>query len=142
MSDIHYMSNDVEIPLMSVFGVRCPGHEGAGVVVKLGENVKDWKLGDRAGIKPNWDTCHNCEMCLEGKENYCDKLVCSGLQVNGTYQQYITSPARYTTRIPDGISDYVAAPIMCSASTMHSSLLESQLKPGQWAVFIGKKIFS
>jgi alcohol dehydrogenase, propanol-preferring len=67
MSDIHYMSNDVEIPLMSVFGVRCPGHEGAGVVVKLGENVKDWKLGDRAGIKPNWDTCHNCEMCLEGK---------------------------------------------------------------------------
>jgi hypothetical protein len=78
---------------------------------------------------------------FRGKENYCDKLVCSGLQVNGTYQQYITSPARYTTRIPDGISDYVAAPIMCSASTMLSSLLESQLKPGQWAVFIGKDIF-
>ncbi|KAH8678069.1 chaperonin 10-like protein [Xylariales sp. PMI_506] len=137
MSDIHYMSNDCEIPLMSVAGVRCPGHEGAGIVVKVGENVKDWQLGDRAGIKPIWNTCGTCENCTDGKENYCQNLLNSGLHVNGTYQQYVVSPARYTTRIPDGVPDIVAGPIMCSATTMLTSLEQSQLKAGQWAVFIG-----
>lgn len=85
MSDIHYMSNDVAIPPMSFFGVRCPGHEGAGVVVQLGENVTEWAVGDRAGIKPIWNTCGSCELCTTGKENYCPKLLNSGLAVNGLF---------------------------------------------------------
>src|SRR6195952_2153261 len=55
----------------------------------------------------------------------------------GTYQQYLVSPAKYATPIPDGVSDYVAAPIMCSASTMIRSLEDSGLRPGNWAVFPG-----
>jgi alcohol dehydrogenase, propanol-preferring len=47
------------------------------------------------------------------------------------------SPERYTTLIPDGVSDYVAGPVMCSASTVYTSLKESGLRPGQWAVFPG-----
>ena len=42
----------------------------------------------------------------------------------GTYQQYITSLARYTSRIPDGVSDQIAGPLMYSASTMHNFLLD------------------
>ena len=66
-SDIHYMLNDLPIPKMSVFGVRSPGHEGAGVIVKVGSNVTNWKVGDRAGIKPAYDACFNCELCWTGK---------------------------------------------------------------------------
>ena len=55
----------------------------------------------------------------------------------GTYQQYLTSPAIYTSRIPDGVPDEVAGPIMCSASTMHRALIDSGLRPGQWVVFAG-----
>lgn len=55
----------------------------------------------------------------------------------GTYKQYVKSPERYTTIIPDGVSDYVAGPVMCSASTIYTSLKESKLRPGQWAVFPG-----
>jgi D-arabinose 1-dehydrogenase-like Zn-dependent alcohol dehydrogenase len=55
----------------------------------------------------------------------------------GTYKQYVKSPARYTTLIPDGVSDYVAGPVMCSASTIYTSIKESRLRPGQWAVFPG-----
>jgi alcohol dehydrogenase, propanol-preferring len=47
------------------------------------------------------------------------------------------SPERYTTLIPDEVSDYIAGPIMCSASTAYSSIKESALRPGQWAVFPG-----
>lgn len=60
-----------------------------------------------------------------------------GSPMLGTYQQYIVSPARYASPIPDSIPDMIAAPIMCSASTMYRSLKESGLKPGNWAVFPG-----
>lgn len=131
------MLNDWALPPMSTFGTKCAGHEGAGVVVKIGANVKGWKVGDRGGVKPIWDTCGSCEWCWEGKENYCQKAIHTGLLATGTYQQYITSPARYTSPIPDGVSDYVAGPIMCSASTMHRALIDSGLKVGQWVVFPG-----
>ncbi|KAI1936212.1 hypothetical protein LOZ66_004669 [Ophidiomyces ophidiicola] len=136
-SDIHYMLGDLGVARMSSSNVRSPGHEGAGVVVKLGSNVKNWKVGDRAGVKPVWDTCGSCELCRSDKETYCSKTVLTGLHVAGTYQQYITSPARYTTAIPDEVPDEVAAPIMCSASTILRSLEESRLRPGDWAVFPG-----
>jgi propanol-preferring alcohol dehydrogenase len=136
-SDIHYMLNDLPIPPMSAFGVRSPGHEGAGVVVKIGSNVTNWKVGDRAGIKPAYDACFNCELCWTGKETYCDESPQIGLQFPGSYQQYLLSPARYTQRIPDGVDDFAAGPIMCSGSTIYCSLKESGLKPGDWAVFPG-----
>lgn len=132
------MANDWNIPKMSSFGTRCAGHEGAGVVVKVGAKCGPaWKVGDRVGIKPYLDVCHNCEECWNGTENYCEGQVQTGLSVPGTYQQYLVSPAIYTTRIPDGVPDEVAGPIMCSASTMHRGLIESGLRPGSWIVFPG-----
>lgn len=53
MSDVHYMLNDLPLAKqMQDHGVYSPGHEGAGVVVKLGPGVKGWKVGDRGGVKP------------------------------------------------------------------------------------------
>lgn len=111
------------MPRMSEFGTRSPGHEGAGVVVKVGSNVKNWKVGDRGGVKPMWGACLNCEMCWSSKhETHCPNAISTGLMVAGTYQQYITSPANYTSRIPDGVDDATAGPIMCSGSTIYSSV--------------------
>ncbi|RSM15070.1 hypothetical protein CDV31_005150 [Fusarium ambrosium] len=112
-SDIHFMMGDFGYK-MSSFGVKSPGHEGAGVIVKLGSLVTDWKIGDRVGIKPMWYTCQNC-----------------------SYQQYVTSPSHYTLPLPDGVDDYTAGPIMCSASTIYRSIRESNLRHGQWALFPG-----
>lgn len=138
MSDVHYMLNDWDMPKMSEYGVKCPGHEGAGVVVKVGAKCpSSWKVGDRVGIKPLYDVCHNCDSCWNGRENYCSNGIYTGLHSQGTYCQYLTSPAIYTSRIPDGVSDEIAGPIMCSASTMHRGLIESGLKPGDWVVFPG-----
>lgn len=55
-SDIHFMANDWALPKMSVFGVKCAGHEGAGVIVKVGDQVTTLKPGMRAGLKPITDT--------------------------------------------------------------------------------------
>jgi len=137
MSDLHFMMGDWALPKMSVFGTICAGHEGAGVIVKVGDQVKTLKPGMRAGYKPVQDTCGACDLCRSGLECYCAKAVFTGLMVNGSYQQYVVSPERYTTIIPDGVSDYIAAPIMCSAATTYTSIKESGLRPGDWAVFPG-----
>ncbi|KAJ5486789.1 hypothetical protein N7530_001089 [Penicillium desertorum] len=136
-SDIHMMQGDLGLPFMSAFGVRSPGHEGAGVVVKVGANVKTFKLGDRAGIKPMMDTCGSCALCWDDKETYCKGAILTGLMTAGTYQQYLVSPARYASPIPDGVPDEIAGPIMCSASTIYRSLSESNLRSGAWVVFPG-----
>ncbi|KAJ9610497.1 hypothetical protein H2200_005274 [Cladophialophora chaetospira] len=137
LSDIHFMLNDWNLPKMSEMGTKCAGHEGAGVIVKVGEDVKAYKVGQRAGFKPIQDVCHACEYCQSGKETYCLKAVFTGGMCDGSYKQYVVSPENYTTLIPDGVSDYVAGPVMCSASTIYTSLKESDLRPGQWAVFPG-----
>jgi len=136
-SDLHFMLNDWALPKMSDLGVRCAGHEGSGVIVKVGDQVKNLKPGMRAGYKPIQDTCGTCELCRNGNECYCAKAVLTGLMIDGSYKQYIVSPERYTTLVPDGVNDYIAGPIMCSASTIYTSIKESQLRPGDWAVFPG-----
>jgi len=50
-SDLHFMLNDWALPKMSDLGVRCAGHEGSGVIVKVGDQVKNLKPGMRAGYK-------------------------------------------------------------------------------------------
>ncbi|TVY37798.1 alcohol dehydrogenase [Lachnellula subtilissima] len=170
-SDIHYMLEDLALPRMRDYRVRSPGHEGAGVVVALGANITNWKIGDRAGIKPTWDTCGKCDLCWGDMECHCKEVIPTGLKVpgrfsnpsegikaltfGGTYQQYILSPARYTSPIPDAVDDFSAGPIMCSGSTMYRSvgspsffqgragrtnllqLKVSALQPGDFAVFTG-----
>jgi D-arabinose 1-dehydrogenase-like Zn-dependent alcohol dehydrogenase len=49
------------------------GHEIAGIVTKVGQNVKKVKVGDRAGVGPICYACGQCESCLNGKPNVCAK---------------------------------------------------------------------
>jgi D-arabinose 1-dehydrogenase-like Zn-dependent alcohol dehydrogenase len=45
------MLNDWALPKMSDLGIKCAGHEGSGVIVKVGDQVKNLKPGMRAGYK-------------------------------------------------------------------------------------------
>ncbi len=77
------MMNDWNLPKMSEFGTKCAGHEGAGVIVKVGEKVTQFKVGQRAGHKPIQDVCHACEYCKAGKETYCQQAIFTGCACDG-----------------------------------------------------------
>ncbi|MGG6268457.1 S-(hydroxymethyl)glutathione dehydrogenase/class III alcohol dehydrogenase [Leptolyngbya sp. AN03gr2] len=49
------------------------GHEGAGIVVEVGEGVKSVKPGDHV-IPLYTPECRNCEYCLSGKTNLCQAI--------------------------------------------------------------------
>lgn len=91
------------------------GHEGAGVVVAVGEGSdKRWKIGDRAGIKWIASVCGECEFCLNGADEvHCINQTNSGFSAPGTFQEYVLAPSTYASKIPEGVLDEEAGPIMC-----------------------------
>jgi propanol-preferring alcohol dehydrogenase len=115
------------------------GHEGAGVVVAVGSNVQDlWQIGNRAGIKWIASVCRKCEFCTNGRDEcHCPKQLNSGFTIAGTFQEYALTDARYATRLPDGVSDEEAGPVMCGGVTAYVACKRSQVKPGQWIVIPG-----
>lgn len=58
-------SQGIPIPFPLVLG-----HEGAGVVEQVGENVTDFKPGDHVGF--SYAFCDHCSSCMSGHPNYCE----------------------------------------------------------------------
>lgn len=50
-------------------------HEIVGVVIKTGNNVQKFKVGDRAGVGVIVGSCRTCDVCQQDLENYCPKLI-------------------------------------------------------------------
>ncbi|KAF9737706.1 hypothetical protein PMIN06_002329 [Paraphaeosphaeria minitans] len=115
------------------------GHEGAGTVVKVGSNVQDlWQPGDRAGIKWIASICRKCEFCTNGvDECHCPKQLNSGFSIAGTFQEYCVTDGRYATRLPEGVSDAEAGPLLCGGVTAYTGCKRSGVRPGQWIVIPG-----
>src|SRR6202051_5072882 len=65
------------------------GHELAGDVVAIGEDVKKFTVGQRV-VAANSAPCGKCFFCDRGLENLCEDLLFN----NGAYAQYIRIPAR------------------------------------------------
>ena len=91
-SDIHYYTKG-QIGTQKVQYPFTVGHEGAGVVVAVGNSVKRVKPGDKIAIEPAMP-CWNCDQCLSGRHHTCRKLRflgCPG-QAEGCLMEYIVMP--------------------------------------------------
>ena len=114
-----------------------PGHEGAGVVVKLGSGVSHLKEGDRVGIAWLHSACGHCEFCMSGWETLCRAQQNSGYSVNGSFAEYALAQADYLGRIPEHLSFVDAGPILCAGVTTYKGLKETEARPGEWVVISG-----
>ena len=76
-TDLHAADGDWPVKPSPPF---IPGHEGAGVVVKLGPGVTHLEVGDRVGLAWLHSACGHCEFCLTGWETLCHEQKNSGYQ--------------------------------------------------------------
>ncbi len=133
-TDLHAVDGDWPVKPKLPF---TPGHEGAGIVVAVGQGVSHLKEGDRVGIAWLHSACGHCEYCLSGWETLCPEQQNSGYSVNGTFAEYALGQADYLGRIPKNLSFVDAAPILCAGVTTYKGLKQTGARPGEWVVISG-----
>ncbi|KAK2055423.1 GroES-like protein [Colletotrichum caudatum] len=130
-----------EVRALRGWGVYDPivGHEGVGIVVGLGDAAPPSLLGQRVGVKWLYRACGACSSCARGFPNNCPAQLNTGKHRAGTLQRYVVADARYLTRIPPGLGDEEAAPLLCAGLTMMGavSMLDGELSRGDWVVVQG-----
>ncbi|WP_134685302.1 alcohol dehydrogenase AdhP [Brevibacillus migulae] len=114
-----------------------PGHEGVGVIEKVGPGVTHLKAGDRVGIPWLYSACGHCEYCLSGWETLCPNQHNSGYSVDGGYAEYCKAAADYVVKIPENLDFVEAAPIFCAGVTTYKALKVTGAKPGEWVAIYG-----
>ena len=93
---------------------RVPGHEIVGKVTAVGADVAAHWIGQRVGVPWLGWTCGQCEFCLSGRENLCDKAQFTGCHLDGGYAEYTVADERFCFPIPQVLSDIQAAPLLCA----------------------------
>lgn len=119
------------------------GHEFAGEVVEVGENVDNFKHGDRVTVAPGAVVCGKCRFCTAGKQNLCEHKRSFGISrgYDGAFAEYARIPWEvlragavftYPNDITHGEAS-LAEPLGCCLNGM----INSGLRPGETVVIIG-----
>lgn len=103
------------------------GHEVSGQIVKLGENVDSFTIGQKVTIEPQV-FCGQCHPCLHGKYNLCEHLKVMGFQTTGTASEYFAVDASKVTLLPDTMSYNEGAMIEPLAVTVHAAKQFPEIK--------------
>ena len=70
------------------------GSDASGRIVEVGENIKNWKIGDKVIIQPGL-YCDDCIYCNSSRENLCIHYGILGETHNGTHCEYIVLDPKY-----------------------------------------------
>jgi propanol-preferring alcohol dehydrogenase len=125
-TDLHLAEGDLPVHRRNVV----PGHEIVGVVDTLGPETSRFTPGDRVGIAWLAGTCGRCRFCRRGDENLCPQATFTGWDHDGGYAEAAIVDERYAYRIPDGLSDDQAAPLLCAGIIGYRALRRAALRPG------------
>jgi len=109
---------------------RVPGHEMVGKVVKVGDGVKRFKVGDRVGRGWHGGHCFQCDACVSGDVMMCPSHDITGITVDGGYAEYTVCPWESLARVPDSLKAEEAAPLLCAGVTVFNSLRNMSAKAG------------
>lgn len=119
-SDVHGMDGST--------GRRIPpvimGHEAAGIIEQVGQNVEGWKEGDRVTFDSTL-YCGECEFCKRGEVNLCDNrrvfgVSCGEYRFNGAFAEYAAVNQRILYKLPEEVSFLQAAMIEPLSIAVHA----------------------
>ena len=97
------------------------GHEYVGEIVEVGQEVRGYKPGDRVSGEGHI-TCGYCRNCRAGRRHLCRNTVGVGVNREGAFAEYLAIPAFNVFKIPDDISDELAAIFDPFGNATHTAL--------------------
>lgn len=109
---------------------RVPGHEVVGIVESVGEDVKNWKKGQRVGVGWHGGHCFTCEPCRRGNFINCKYAKVCGISYDGGYAEYMCAPQEAVASIPEELSSEEAAPLLCAGITVYNAMRNSNIRAG------------
>ncbi|WP_277554783.1 alcohol dehydrogenase [Halobaculum limi] len=109
---------------------RIPGHEVAGRVDAVGDDVTAWSEGDRVGVGWHGGHCFECDACRRGDFQQCENAQITGIAYDGGYAEYLTAPVEALAAIPDDLDAVDAAPLLCAGVTTFNALRNTDARPG------------
>ena len=140
-SDLHQIKNEW---FPGIFPM-VPGHEIVGKVIKVGDHVKNFKLGDLAGVGCLVDSCQVCENCKDGLEQYCldgntqtyNNNGRDGVPTYGGYSNNIVVREEFVLHISDKLPLAATAPLLCAGITTYSPLKHWNVGKGHKLAVLG-----
>lgn len=132
-SDIHLIDNDwglTRYPLV-------PGHEIIGTVVEKGPFVNHLKKGQRVGVGWQRGACFECEFCLRGDENLCEKSIATCVGHHGGFAEAIRLDGRFAFPLPPSLPSEKAAPLLCGGLTVYAPLRTFGVTPSMSVGVLG-----
>ncbi len=149
-SDLHMWRGDVNLSMLGAPLPAILGHEMMGKVAKLGEGVATdsagapLAVGDRV-VNRYFYPCGHCKACLRGEDAACPMAslgVVMGCEEYphflGTYAEYKYLPPNHTVfKVPDNVTDDMAAPANCALSQVLYGLEKVGLKFGETVAIQG-----
>jgi threonine 3-dehydrogenase len=97
------------------------GHEYVGEVVEIGQEVRGLAIGDRVSGEGHI-TCGFCRNCRAGRRHLCRNTSGVGVNRAGAFADYLVIPAFNAFKIPDDISDDMAAIFDPFGNATHTAL--------------------
>ena len=107
-----------------------PGHEVVGLVEARGPGADRFAVGDRVGAAWLRGTCGRCRWCRRGAENLCPRATFTGWDADGGFAEVMVVPQAYAYRLPAGLDDVHAAPLLCAGIVGYRALRRAALPPG------------
>lgn len=133
LTDVHIQDG----VLKTVKPPYTPGHELAGIVVKLGEGVENISVGQHMC---GWIdvVCHQCTMCRMGRENLCLNRIRIGFERNGSHAEYAVIPAENVMPVSEHIPWTSAAVIPDAVVCMYNAIkVQGKVKAGDKVLLAG-----
>jgi alcohol dehydrogenase, propanol-preferring len=133
-TDIHAASGDWPVKPTVPF---IPGHEGVGIVTRVGDGVTSPRIGTRVAVPWLGYACGTCQYCLSGWETLCLEQRNTGYSVDGGFAEYFLAEAAFATPVPAGIDPREAAPLTCAGVTTYKAVKVGNVRPGDLVLVSG-----
>lgn len=113
------------------------GHEIAGRIDAIGDDVEGWEQGQRVAVGWFGGHCGTCVACRDGDFIHCERLQVPGWAYPGGFAEATVVPANALARIPDQLSATEAAPMGCAGVATFNALRRSSARPGDLVAVLG-----
>ena len=113
------------------------GHEMAGVVAAVADDVSAWEIGDRVVCETAASICGECTLCRTGRYNLCPGREGYGATRDGAFAELLLAQPRVLHRIPDNVSFEQAALTEPFAVAYNALVERATVAPGDLVVVQG-----